>query len=198
MSFGFDQFDREVDEMLESARAKEILVFAAMSNAGTHKEAAWPARSSEDAIGIHSCIDKGTKTSDFTPLHVHGNQNFMTVGEQIMTHWPTRKGGGFRNAQGTSIATPVAASIAALILAFVNQSRCKNDREEYQKRVKVRDLWKNGGMIKLLQEISKPVGDYRWIDPRLLWSAYPERYEEQTADSRRNDAWRRICKALRK
>ncbi|KAH6892530.1 hypothetical protein B0T10DRAFT_458239 [Thelonectria olida] len=146
MFFGFDGVDMRVDDALGFARDKGILIFAAMANGGIYDKAAWPARESKDAIGIHSCTEMGKKSSNFTPMPVDRNPNFMVIGEQIIAHWPTAKRGGFRDAEGTSFATPVAVTMAALILAFVNQTRCQKLREECEEKVKVKELWQNWGM----------------------------------------------------
>ena len=56
MSFGFDKPNAEVEGALKRAESNNILIFAAMSNDGALKRAAWPARDPELAIGIHSCV----------------------------------------------------------------------------------------------------------------------------------------------
>ncbi|OTA82501.1 hypothetical protein M434DRAFT_42330, partial [Hypoxylon sp. CO27-5] len=117
MSFGYDSAPEEVEEALERARQNKIVVFAAMSNGGSLKEPTWPAREAIYSIGIHSCDGNGTR-SGFTPLSRPSADNFMTTGENVVTHWPKEKGGPFRLDNGTSFATPVAVAMAALILAF--------------------------------------------------------------------------------
>lgn len=199
MSFGFDNFDLKVDEALRLARNQSILIFAAMANEGMYKPAAWPARKSDDVIGIHSCVEMGKVSSRFTPQCVEGNSNFMVVGEGIIAHWPTAKGGGFRPVEGTSFATPVAVSMAALILAFANQKRCRKLWEENKKKVRVEELGSNSGMRRVLQEISELSTDkYLWIDPMLLWARFPEDGEDNTVEAMREHGWKVIRRALKK
>jgi hypothetical protein len=165
MSFGFDDYMDEVGNALEKARDAGIIVFAAMSNTGRHRRAAWPARTAENAIGIHSCGVMGKNPSDFTPDPIKDNHNFMVVGEAITAHQLTAKGGGFTTVDGTSFATPVAVSMAALILGFANQAACKKLEKPYNVG-RLRSKW---GMRNVLYEISKESGDYSWIRPVLLW-----------------------------
>lgn len=199
MSFGFDNYDLILDEALRQARSQNILIFAAMANEDIYKKAAWPARESEDAIGIHSCAEMGKTSSPFTPKPVERNPNFMVLGEGIIAHWPTDKGGGFRLVEGTSFATPVAVSMAALILAFVNQKRCKKLREEIEKEVRVKELGSNAGMRRVLQDISEKSTDgYLWINPILLWAKFPEDGEDDTVEAMRAHGWKVIRRALRK
>lgn len=121
MSFGFRDYNRQIDLALNRAKENNILVFAAMGNGGIYEGAAWPARVMDDAIGIHSCDESGRTGLELTSAVVADNPNFMVVGETFPAHWPTQKGGGFRSVEGTSFATPIAVAMAALILAFANQ-----------------------------------------------------------------------------
>lgn len=199
MSFGFQDRVADIGDALKSARTKGILVFAAMANEGMHSSAAWPASKCNEAIGIHSCIATGKTSSSFTPNLVKNNKNFMVVGENILAHWLTTKGGGFRVIEGTSFATPVAVAMAALVLAFVNQSRikCMAELETAKKSVDVKRLWENSGMIDLLEKVSEKSPDgYLWIDPRLLWRKYLKDGEEETLDTSRAHGWKTIRKAL--
>jgi hypothetical protein len=199
MSFGFDKVETEVDDALQHAREKKILVFAAMANEGIRRNAAWPAREQRVAIGIHSCISTGGgRHSDFTPLPVNNNLNFMVVGENINTHWLTAKGGGFRISDGTSFATPVAVAMAALILAFVNQKRCEMNKKECGRINFIRENW---GMIAVLEKISAKFNGYSWIDPELLWAerALDDKDEWDQwlpGEGSKKRAWKVVRKAL--
>ncbi|KAI9652610.1 MAG: hypothetical protein M1821_008357 [Bathelium mastoideum] len=199
MSFGFDNVNLKVDEALRLAQTQGILIFAAMANGGIYEKAAWPGRVSNDAIGIHSCVDMGKTSSSFTAMPVERDSNFMVIGENIIAHWPKAKGGGFRPVEGTSFATPVAVSIAALILAFANQGRCRKLREESEKKVRVEELRVNSGMRRVLEAISEKSTDgYLWINPKLLWAKFPEDGEEDTAEAMREHGWKLIREALKK
>ncbi|KAI1842174.1 hypothetical protein JX266_011582 [Neoarthrinium moseri] len=192
MSFGFDESDIAVKTALKRAR-NHCIVFAATSNEGNFKRMAWPARDENLVIGIHSSNSEGTKPSDFTPPP-SGRTNIMVVGEDILTHWPTSKGGGFRPYSGTSFSTPVAVAMAALILAFVRQKRCSRERTRLEEFLV--DLPEISGMRKVLQKISNPVasGHYQWIHPDLLWKDFKTKFEDE--EGRRAYAWRMLRDAL--
>lgn len=192
MSLGFAKHSPKVQNALKEAQGAGIIIFAAMANHGAYKDAAWPARTAQDAIGIHSCEEMGDP-SKFTPLPVSYNRNFMVVGEGIMAH---KMGGGFECVEGTSFATPIAASMAAMILAFVNQQRCEDIRKRYEEEMglevqQLRSMW---GMGNILRSISKQKGEYLWIHPELLWrDSLPVR--DQTQHDREK-GWTAIWTAL--
>jgi len=195
MSFGFARCVKEVRTVLKKAQEKEILIFAAMANHGIYANAAWPADTAADAIGIHSCEELGKSSSAFTPQPVDDNRNFMVIGEGITAHQLTAKGGGFRTVEGTSFATPVAVSMAAMILSFVNQARSQDIRRMYEENgLDLKDLKSTLGMRNILREISKQSGRYSWIDPQLLWRGYLSMKDEPWG--MREEGWRVICTAL--
>ncbi|KAI1373580.1 peptidase S8/S53 domain-containing protein [Hypoxylon crocopeplum] len=192
MSFGYKWFNKDVREALSRARHNNIVVFAAMSNGGIFEPASWPAREAEYAIGIHSCDNDG-KRSGFTAPPAPDNPNFMVVGENIVTHRPKAKGGGFKLDDGTSFATPVAASMAALILAFVEQKICKMERRRAQELVVLEDLY--GHRMALLLKSISTLDDPRYllIHPKLLWKDCRAGESKEQCRSR---AWDVIKKAL--
>ncbi|OTA69997.1 ankyrin [Hypoxylon sp. EC38] len=198
MSFGYDSAPEEVEEALERARQNKIVVFAAMSNGGSLKEPTWPAREAIYSIGIHSCDGNGTR-SGFTPLSRPSADNFMTTGENVVTHWPKEKGGAFRLDNGTSFATPVAVAMAALILAFVEQKICKIQRATAEKFVKLEKLHDNYWMSALLKSISNSEANpgYHTIGPELLWKDLNKLYKKtKEKDKCREHAWNVITNAL--
>ena len=205
MSFGFDCSSlpkdlRDLDEALERARNAGILIFAAAANSGHHRRNAWPARDDECAICVHSCNDYGSRSSEYTPSADEETTNFIAYGENIRSHWPTTKGGGFRVMTGNSTATPVAVSMAALLLAFVNQSICRRWREEVDRSVNLKKLRKLHYMRKLLKRISERRRDnYYWIHSSLLWKDYqPDSEQGKDPESAIAHAWEVIRKALSK
>lgn len=205
MSYGFSSSYGEIEEALERAKAAKIITLAAMSNDGNNEGPAWPAKEPSLTIGVHSCKDLGMSPSDFTPKAVHKSDNFMAVGENILTHWPKSKGGGFWMDDGTSFATPVVTAMAALILAFVFQTVCKEERKKvietfYRGKVYGKDFGRKDPILKMermaamLREISEPGGSakqYHYIHPRLLWKDFDHRKRdvEDTNVERRKYAW---------
>lgn len=199
MSCGFTSSHGVVVDALR-AKEKRIVVFAAMSNDGNDEPAAWPARELKLAIGIHSCKPGGTKASDFTPPPVPCNYNFMVIGQDIVTHWPEAKGGGFRLADGTSFATPVATAMAALVFAFVRQTQCKKDRKETETLFRLEEILETEGMAKVLDRISNVAGEYKYIHPGLLWKDFKPTVQildvQDTSEARQKHAWRVVREAL--
>ncbi|PTB38351.1 hypothetical protein M441DRAFT_146368 [Trichoderma asperellum CBS 433.97] len=199
MSFGYKIWNKKLDQALKKAREHGIVIFAAASNSGNHEQVSWPARISERAICIHSSIDHGTFPSNFTPKAHPGINNFMVVGENICSHWPESKGGGFRAMTGTSTATAVATAIAALLIAFIRQSVYdKEKRDEVEKavgRVRLDDL---NAMGALLKHISTKTNGYYWISPQLLWKEFSSTGMREDPILASKHGWEQIQKALRK
>jgi hypothetical protein len=193
MSFGFEAESEEVKSALVLAHQNNVLVFAAMANSTNYKPAAWPAKELSLCIGIHSGTIGGHSCSDFTARPTEKNPNLMVVGERILLHWLTSKGGGFRYGQGTSFATPVAVSMGALVLTFQKQRRCEINLESIKSDVIISELYKPWGMASLFTRISTFVGNhYSSIEPELLWY----KYEETDPKASRKYAWDLIEGAL--
>lgn len=135
MSFGFVAIDHGLDQVLKKAQLNNIVVFAAVSNFGSHQQVAWPAQDQERAICMHSSNDLGTMPLAFTPKADPKTTNFMAISKNICLHWPMSKGGCFCTISGTSTATPVAMPIAALLLAYTEQSVYKRKRKEVKEEI---------------------------------------------------------------
>jgi hypothetical protein len=177
---------------LLEARDKNVVVFAATSNEGTHERVAWPANDSGLAIGVHSCKDGGGQKSEFTAQPSDYGENFMVVGKGILSQRLTSNGGGFCKCEGSSFATPVAAAIGALVLAFTQQAVCYEDRKKADTVINHGKLYSISGMIKLLKAISTQpeYGSYWSLSTRMLWATYvgcndPNEDEQQA----RQHAW---------
>jgi hypothetical protein len=205
LSLGFDGYHSAVDSALKAAKKKRILIFAAMANGGVHEQAAWPAKESNLAIGVHSCKDLGATRSEFTPKPVMTNYNFMVIGEQIPASGLMARNNENCYLEGTSYATPVAVAIAALILAFANQRRCKASRNECEEKLRKKGIhwdymWLNEGMRKVLQAISieSTCSRYLSISHKLLWKDYlddRDTYGEKN-EAMRKHGWKVIHDAL--
>ncbi|KAL7931977.1 peptidase S8/S53 domain-containing protein [Trichoderma chlorosporum] len=199
MSFGYKHWDPKLDQALKKARDHGIVIFAAASNFGNHEQVAWPARDPDRAICIHSSTDFGTDSSEFTPKAHPDTTNFMVVGEGICSHWPESKGGGFRAMTGTSIATPVATAIAALLMAFTRQSVFdKEKRKEIEDDIGPVRLDDLSNMRALLKHICMETNGYHWIAPQLLWRNFMPVKSQNGPSAASKYAWEEIRKALRR
>lgn len=205
MSFGFDCNALSpklwgLEAALKRAAEAGVLVLAAASNSGNHRPIAWPARDTECAICVHSCDDFGKYSSRFTPSSDGEVMNFMVLGEDVLSHWPTSKGGGFRLMSGTSTATAIATALVALLLEFTRQSIGEVQREEVSRIVRLERLQSLSGMTALLKRISPRVDGYHWIHSSLLWKEYDHVLEVQQGNPKlaREHAWGVIRDSLRK
>jgi subtilisin family serine protease len=128
MSFGWTHIDTdELESTLSEVRGKGILLFAATSNDGLRKavDIAYPANS-RDVIGIDCANGAGVSTEDFNPPSNTMNRatwRFTAPGEAVESAFPTTRMSktGFERLSGTSMASAVAAGVAAMVLAFARQ-----------------------------------------------------------------------------
>ena len=172
------------------------IIFAAAANHGSHDIVAWPARDSRVAIAIHSSLDSGARASDFCARALVSNDNFMTVGESILSQWPTAKDGGFRLCTGTSFSTPVATATGALILGFTQEESQSQFRQQAAEKVDLEELHTVDGMQRVLRSISTmDRSGYRWIHSKNFCHDF-----EATGDNDEafRHAWDIIVKALRR
>lgn len=140
MSFGFDLEDGPVVEAIEAAHENDIVMLAAVSNDGNRPfdPIAFPARH-PCVICINSADGDGNKSS-FNPQasnrkgKTHREDNFSILGQSIPSCWPesaTTDGvelvdkahGSFKISSGSSVATAIAASTAALIMELGEKKR---------------------------------------------------------------------------
>jgi hypothetical protein len=185
LSLGFTKDDDNMRREIWLANANSTLVFAAAAN-NTHNEdmpIRFPARMREvicvfssDAYGAHSA---------FNPAPKYDRPNFMFPGEKIEGAWPAgkaingttfeRNGATYRDVDGTSCATPIAAAVAAGVLEFAWQKR------EYEIR-KVKLLKHLHGMSALF--LKRMVDDYKigdnsshYVKPWKLISIHRQKEE---------------------
>lgn len=189
---------KNLEKVFQKVQSEGIVVFAATSNEGSHEDVAWPASDRRYAIGVHSCIDSGTKPSDDSAPPSRDGENFMVVGENILTQRLTTKGGGFTVVTGSSFATPVASAIGVLLIQYVSQRMCKGHRADAQGRVSLDSLKSNAGMAKMFRQISCKHGDYYSVNSRLLWHDLVSEPDWRKArDHAMDHAWKVIEQALK-
>lgn len=173
MSFGRKQSHLGVRTALLLAASKNVLVFAAAGNVGHNQPVDFPA-SDSNAITIFSCDGVGKlPVPDTNPAPTDGGTRFFTLGEGVESYWP-RAPNGRDHRSGTSIATPIAAAAAALVLEFANQ--IKDILEEEPDYPDIQDaLWwlkTRDGMRAVFRDLmSATVKDGTQTDSRswLFW-----------------------------
>ncbi|KAH7324147.1 peptidase S8/S53 domain-containing protein [Stachybotrys elegans] len=171
LSLGFArESSYELTTLLEEANHREIIVIAAAANHGNSNAIAWPARDRDLAICITSG-DEFDHPSRFAPTPPNDLPIFMTYGENIYSHWPTKLGGGFRMMSGTSVSTPIAVGMVSMILAFLNQTNVwsQNTKRQYLKRSTERRLRSTRGMGRLLEKLCRDRNGIKILSPKLMW-----------------------------
>ncbi|KAL9110469.1 MAG: hypothetical protein Q9227_005013 [Pyrenula ochraceoflavens] len=121
MSFGFPHFQAEIYDAVREA-TKRCLIFAAASNDGANpkEQIAYPARQSQ-VFSVWSTDGNGNP-SGFNPDFDDDGFSLSTLGENVVS---TSSEGRLLPMSGTSVAAPIAASTAALILEFTRQKALK-------------------------------------------------------------------------
>ena len=171
MSFAFSRRDEDVVEAVREAHKQGVIMFAAASNYGAieGKTTAFPANIVGQVIKISSTDGWGSK-SRWNPDKSKNDDNFSVLGEAVSSAWPAHLNQGTEQRKsGTSIATPVAAGIAALVLEFATQK---------PQTISHRDiLWRYEGMRAIFAKMATPKDGFSWVVP---WNLFNE--EWKTAD----------------
>ncbi|CEF79369.1 unnamed protein product [Fusarium graminearum] len=168
MSLGFSELGSlELTKTLRDADSKGISVFAAASNHGNRNPIAWPARDRRLAICVGS-NDEMSKLSTFAPSTNSKFPIFVTYGENIYSHWP---GGGYRKMSGTSVSTPIAVGMAAMIIAFLNKTNewGQDDKAGLLGRIKEWRIRGTEGMGRVLENMCRDINGLKLLSPKLMW-----------------------------
>lgn len=120
MSFGIREYNEPMSNAIANALNERTILFAAASNDGANLDRAFPAQY-PGVFCIHSTDGNGNP-SDFNPTASEKDVNYSLLGQQVSSHWPAGMNGHnqpVRSLSGTSVATPIAAGLAASVLSFV-------------------------------------------------------------------------------
>jgi len=123
ISLGWDVEHEDIVTQLNHAVSNNVIVFAATSNYGASSQTGvmFPA-SKPQTLSVDSADGKGDPASGNPPRKKEVSVRLMAPGQQVLSAWPlTMAGNGARRMCGASVATPIAAGIAGLILEFARQ-----------------------------------------------------------------------------
>ncbi|KAF4451363.1 ankyrin repeat domain-containing protein [Fusarium austroafricanum] len=172
MSLGFSEDGSfELTRTLTKANSDGIIVFAAAANHGNRDPIAWPARDRLLSICVTSG-DERNHLSNFAPSTNREFPIFVTHGQEVCSHWP---GGGFRKMSGTSVSTPIAVGMAAMILAFMNKTNSFSLEEKRKSLDRTRE-WRirsTTGMGRMLEHMCRDINGLKILSPKLMWERPP-------------------------
>ncbi|KAE8450714.1 hypothetical protein EG329_006059 [Mollisiaceae sp. DMI_Dod_QoI] len=181
MSFGFSKDVPEIEKVINNVRHEregKILFFAAASNSGGNARKTYPARH-PSVISVRST----TSNRAFPEYNPHLEEDdkvcFGTLGENVLSAWPctSENAEGQLWQSGTSVATPIAAALAAFILEYVGASTHKRVFNRVWGK-----LQKMEGMIAIFKLMSSSTEGRRfYVTP---WYFFRDMEEEDFHDLR--------------
>ena len=168
MSFALSGRDNDVRTAVREAHERGVIMFAAASNYGAieGKRTAFPANIVGQVIKISSTDGWGS-SSRWNPEKSTNDDNFSVLGEAVESAWPAHLNHGTEQRKsGTSIATPIAAGIAALVLEFATQLPQTITNREI--------LWRYEGMRAIFAKMASPKDGFSWVVP---WNLFNDEWE---------------------
>lgn len=168
LSFGFVQSASCIEEAIadaEKVKGGEILFFAAANNQGRNEKEMFPARC-ESVISVRGTSHDGSFIPRYNPDTWSENQGAMlygTISENVPCEWTC----GQLVRSGCSVATPIVAAIAAMIIWFVScQKETLLDNEDFQRLIRTRK-----GMLSVFSVMTEDQGPStrRYLAPWQLF-----------------------------
>lgn len=155
MSFGFSKEMVVISRAIRRAicdRDEAILFFAAAANSGANEEEMFPANH-ELVISIRGTNSQGTFQEFNPPRRPDETVVYGTLGTEVPSAW-LRDHEGEMHKSGTSVATPIAAGIAAIVLGYIGGKSKESGVELLEKRLRSRR-----GMLAVFNTMSKEMGN---------------------------------------
>ncbi|ETS84479.1 hypothetical protein PFICI_02504 [Pestalotiopsis fici W106-1] len=160
MSFGFDSV-RSPDIIGDEVRQcihEGIMVFASASNDGGEGLRTYPAKY-PGVVCAHSATWRGSK-AERNPGLEKDLRNFSFVGEHVRPVWSAKMSKDddrMKYASGTSYASPVAVSVAAFMIGYIQK-----EMPEYPWVIKP---WSPEGIMAIFDMMASRVDGYDWVSP---------------------------------
>ena len=168
MSFGIREYNEPMKTAISTALHNQTLMFAAASNDGANLGRAFPAKY-PGVFCIHATDGNGNP-STFNPTADEKDVNFSLLGEHVLSHWPAGKNGHndiVNVMSGTSVATPIAAGLAASVLSFVRQQEQGLATGNYLLGPWLKDVHAMDAVLKSMVRQRRGAG-YDYITPHIL------------------------------
>lgn len=156
MSFGF----REEIPLIRSAiyeatilRNDRVLFLAAASNYGGNSRELFPA-SHDAVISVRATNAHGAFLDTNPPADPYGPAVYGTLGKDVPAAWLSSVNGELSKS-GSSVATAIAAGIAAMMLSVANAGF---ESEQFRMPQQVEGLWTKKGMESLFRKMAQDMG----------------------------------------
>lgn len=172
MSFGFPHDDDIISAAIEDVeRSRNIIFLASAGNNAAYQREAFPARH-RSVISIRATDCQGTFNASNPPIIDRNSIALGTFGDNLPTRLNneiTKRFGPHICHPGSSIATAVAAGIAASTIAYAEVLSTVLPIPTEQSPVK--SLRRTEGMTRLLEKMAPDqTGNNRFINPIWFWS----------------------------
>ncbi|KAE9971489.1 hypothetical protein EG328_005540 [Venturia inaequalis] len=179
ISLGFEgEEPPNVDNVISNLRPRVLLFAAAANTAARNPNIAFPA-SIGKAICIKSADGNGSPSHRNPKNTVDAGKNFTALGQGVLSMTPMKdEWNGLRVLQkrmsGTSVATPVAAACAALVLEFIRQKDDARSTKLVEIRKAMRENMKDNIERIFLDLMTEKDGDYHFLVPHKLLKRHPD------------------------